>query len=83
LGGPTKEGEHEIRNDSSHGCGNPHDGNGHCGGHKSDLTTAMVIVAAINPSSFSMEATGLVVIAAYLSGIYSELKRSNDLRAKE
>ena len=47
------------------------------------LTTAMVIVAAINPSSFSMEATGLVVIAAYLSGIYSELKRSNDLRAKE
>ena len=45
------------------------------------LAITMIIATVINPQGFEMEATGLMLIAVFLGGIYCELKRLNDAQA--
>jgi len=47
------------------------------------LCTGIVVATFINPNGFSLTAIMVAVAAAYLAGIQTELKRANDLRAKE
>ena len=47
------------------------------------LSAAMITATVINPKSFTMEASGLMLIAAFLGGIYVELRRLNNTRVKE
>jgi hypothetical protein len=45
------------------------------------LCGAMLIAGLIHPPMLTLESIALSVIAAYLAGIYAELKRANDLRS--
>ena len=45
------------------------------------LCGAMLIAGFIYPKMLTLESFALSVIAAYLAGIYTELKRANDLRS--
>ncbi len=45
------------------------------------LCGGMLIAGLIYPKMLTLESFALSVIAAYLAGIYAELKRANDLRS--
>ncbi len=45
------------------------------------LCGAMLIAGFIYPMMLTLESFALSVIAAYLAGIFVELKRANDLRS--
>lgn len=47
------------------------------------LSGVVLIFGIIDPKMLTLEAVTLSVIAAYLGGIYTEIKRANDLRTKQ